>query len=310
MSLGLTRQRPGELPLEITGFVGRDRELAELAGLLRTARLITVTGPGGVGKTRVALRAAARHSGEFADGTCLVELSGRHDPELLPDTVAASLGLPGTAARSQLDVIIDHVRDQRILLILDTCEHLIDACAMLADILLRATGLTVLATSRQPLAVPGEHTYAIPPLPVPDPRALTAGDGDAVRAVRPVRGRGRARLRRHRRQPGQRDRALPPPGRDPAGHRAGHGAAAGHPARAAGRPAGGPVPAAGRAAAARPGRTTRRCAPRPSGAMTCARRPSSCSGRGWRCSPARSTSRRSSRCARASRWTAGTSWPP
>jgi predicted ATPase/DNA-binding CsgD family transcriptional regulator len=180
MLKGLTRQRPGELPLEVTGFVGRQRELAELSGLLRSARLVTVTGPGGVGKTRVALRAAAQLSGEFADGACLVELSGLHDPELLPDTIATSLGLPGTEPRSQLDAIIEHLRDQRMLLILDTCEHLVDACAMLADVLLRATTVTVLATSRQPLAVPGEHTCAIAPLPVPDRRARTAGDGDAV----------------------------------------------------------------------------------------------------------------------------------
>jgi predicted ATPase/DNA-binding CsgD family transcriptional regulator len=192
MSLGLTRQRPGELPLEVTGFVGRHRELAELTGLLRTARLVTVTGPGGVGKTRVALRAAAQfgtaqfaESGAFPDGIWLVELSGLHDPELLPDTVATALGLPGTGlastgSHSQLDAILDHLRDQRLLLILDTCEHLIDACAMLADILLRATPVTVLATSRQPLAVPGEHTCAIPPLPVPAPGAEDAGDGDAV----------------------------------------------------------------------------------------------------------------------------------
>src|SRR5438477_249614 len=83
------------------------------AGLLRSARLVTVTGPGGVGKTRVALRAAAQLSGEFADGTCLVELSGLHDPELLPDTIATCLGLPGTEPRSQLDAIIEHLRDQR-----------------------------------------------------------------------------------------------------------------------------------------------------------------------------------------------------
>jgi predicted ATPase/DNA-binding CsgD family transcriptional regulator len=180
MLKGLTRQRPGELPLEVTGFVGRQRELAELGGLLRSARLVTVTGPGGVGKTRVALRAAAQLSGEFADGTCLVELSGLHDPELLPDTIATCLGLPGTEPRSQLDAIIEHLRDQRMLLILDTCEHLVDACAMLADVLLRATIVTVLATSRQPLAVPGEYTCAIAPLPVPDRRARTAGDCDAV----------------------------------------------------------------------------------------------------------------------------------
>jgi predicted ATPase/DNA-binding CsgD family transcriptional regulator len=179
MSLGLTRQRPGELPLEVTAFVGRHRELAELTGLLRTARLVTVTGPGGVGKTRVALRAAAQLAEEFPDGTWLVELSGLHDAELLPDTAATALGLPGTENHSQLDVILDHLRDQRLLLILDTCEHLIDACAMLADILLRATPVTVLATSRQPLAVPGEHTYVIPPLPVPQLGARNPG-GDAV----------------------------------------------------------------------------------------------------------------------------------
>ena len=190
MSLGLARQRPGALPLEVTGFVGRQRELAELTGLLRTARLVTVTGPGGVGKTRVALRAAAQFAepgvagasvaGEFPDGTWLAELSGLRDPELLPDTVATALGLPGTESHSQLDAILEHLRDQRLLLILDTCEHLIDACAMLADILLRATPVTVLATSRQPLDVPGEHTCAIPPLPVPAPRAASVGDGDAV----------------------------------------------------------------------------------------------------------------------------------
>jgi predicted ATPase/DNA-binding CsgD family transcriptional regulator len=190
MSLGLTRQRPGELPLEVTAFVGRHRELAELTGLLGTARLVTVTGPGGVGKTRVALRAAAQFApgqssgtglaGQFPDGAWLVELSGLHDPELLPDTVATALGLAGAESRPQLDVVLDHLRDQRLLLILDTCEHLVDACAMLADILLRSTPVTVLATSRQPLDVPGEHTCAIPPMPVPDPRARTAGDGDAV----------------------------------------------------------------------------------------------------------------------------------
>jgi predicted ATPase/DNA-binding CsgD family transcriptional regulator len=185
MPLGLIRQRPGELPLEVTGFVGRSCELAELTGLLRTARLVTVTGPGGVGKTRVALRAVAQltETGlarEFPDGIWLVELSGLHDPELLPDTVATGLGLAGNENHSQLDAILGHLRDQRLLLILDTCEHLIDACAMLADILLRATPVTVLATSRQPLAVPGEHTCVIPPLPVPDPRARHAGDGDAV----------------------------------------------------------------------------------------------------------------------------------
>jgi predicted ATPase/DNA-binding CsgD family transcriptional regulator len=190
MTLGLTtRQRPGELPVEVTRFVGRQRELTELAGLLRTARLVTVTGPGGVGKTRVALRAATLAAGDFPDGTCLVELSGLHDPELLADTVASCLWLPEAESRSQLDAIIDHLHGQRMLLILDTCEHLIDACAMLADVLLRATQVTVLATSRQTLDVPGEHTCAIPPLSVstgpvstgPVSTGPVSGQGDAVR---------------------------------------------------------------------------------------------------------------------------------
>lgn len=181
MTLGLTtRQRPGELPVEVTRFVGRHRELAELAGLLRTARLVTVTGPGGVGKTRVALRAASLLADDFPDGTCLVELSGLHDPELLADTVASCLWLPEAESRSQLDAIIDHLRGQRMLLILDTCEHLIDACAMLADVLLRATEVTVLATSRQTLDVPGEHTCAIPPLPISIGPLSDPAAGDAI----------------------------------------------------------------------------------------------------------------------------------
>ncbi len=180
MTLGLTTHRPGELPAEVTRFVGRQRELAELSVLLRSARLVTVIGPGGVGKTRIAQRVAAQLASEFGDGPCLVELSGLRDPELLPDTVANCLGLPGSEGRPQLDLVIDHLRDRSKLLILDTCEHLIDACAMLAEILLRTTSTTVLATSRQPLAVPGEHTCSIPPLPVPARDALTAGQGDAV----------------------------------------------------------------------------------------------------------------------------------
>jgi predicted ATPase/DNA-binding CsgD family transcriptional regulator len=161
------QRRPGELPVEITGFVGRQRELAELARLLENARLVTVTGPGGVGKTRVALRAAAQLAGQFSHGVCLAELSSLRDAELLPNTVASCLGLAEAAGRSQLDTVIDYLRDRKLLLILDTCEHLVDACAMLADVLLRATtGVTVLATSRQPLDVPGEYACAISPLPV------------------------------------------------------------------------------------------------------------------------------------------------
>ena len=185
MTLGLVQRWVGELPAEVTGFVGRRTELTQLPGLLATARLVTVTGPGGVGKTRVVLRAAALAVSGYPDGACLVELSGLRDAELLPHSVAASLGLPQNAP-SQLDAVLDYLLDRKLLLILDTCEHLLDACAMLTDAVLRnAPNVTVLATSRQPLDVPGEHTCPIPPLPVPDsapaPVSESAvGDGSAV----------------------------------------------------------------------------------------------------------------------------------
>jgi predicted ATPase len=170
MTLGLMRQPPGELPVEVTGFVGRQRELAGLDALLRSARLVTVTGPGGVGKTRVALRAAARACGQFPDGVYLAELGGLHDPDLLPHTVATCLGLPEQDSRAQAAAVVDYLRGRQLLLILDSCEHLIGACAALADLVLRyAPQVTMLATSRQPMNLPGEHCCPIPPLPVPEP---------------------------------------------------------------------------------------------------------------------------------------------
>ncbi|MBV9452044.1 MAG: LuxR family transcriptional regulator [Streptosporangiaceae bacterium] len=181
MVRGLIWRCPGELPAEVTGFVGRQCELAQLAALLRGARLVTVTGPGGVGKTRVAVRAAALAADRFRDGVCLVELSGLRDPELLPNVVAASLRLPENEVGSQLTAVLSYLRGRQQLVLMDTCEHLVDACAMFAELLLRqAPEVTVLATSRQPMDVPGEHICAIPPLPVPEPDAGEAGDGDAV----------------------------------------------------------------------------------------------------------------------------------
>ena len=160
------RRHRGQLPAEVTGFVGRASELAWLATLLDRARLITVVGPGGVGKTRVALRAAARAADDYPDGIRLVELSGLRDPALLPDAVANCLGLREQDDRTQLATVLDHLRTRRLLLILDTCEHMVDACALLAEAVLRQTAaVTVLATSRQPLDVPGEHMFRLQPLP-------------------------------------------------------------------------------------------------------------------------------------------------
>jgi predicted ATPase len=137
--------------------------------MLTESRLVTIVGPGGVGKTRVALVAAAQAAASYPDGPWIVELSNLRDSALLANTVASVLGLPEQDARSALDALLEYLRDRRLLLILDTCEHLLDACAALAQAVMRhAPGVTVLATSRQPLDMPGEHTFPIGPLPVPE----------------------------------------------------------------------------------------------------------------------------------------------
>lgn len=168
MFAGQIPRPPGRLPAESAGFVGREAELARLSDLLHRARLVTVTGPGGVGKTRVALRAAARASGRFTDGVCLVELSSLRNPTLLPHTVADALGIPERSPDARHDGALAHLRDRNLLLILDTCEHLIDACAAFAEaVIAEAPGVTLLATSREPLDVIGENACPVPPLPVP-----------------------------------------------------------------------------------------------------------------------------------------------
>ena len=165
---------------QYTDFVGRQDELAEIGALLARHRLVTIVGPGGVGKTRVSRIAAAQTASRYPDGPWIVELSGLRDAALLPNTVATVLGLPEQDARSALDALLEYLRDRRLLLILDTCEHLLDACAELAMAVLRdAPGVSVLATSRQPLDMAAEHTFPIGPLPVPgaDWRPAAAGSG-------------------------------------------------------------------------------------------------------------------------------------
>ncbi|MFJ9948897.1 ATP-binding protein [Kitasatospora sp. NPDC091207] len=174
----------------MTSFVGRRQELTELARLLAAARLVTVTGPGGVGKSRLALRAAARAAGAFPDGTWLVEVAPVQDPLLLGHAVLEALRLTDGTARPPLDVLTEQLAGRRTLIVLDGCEHLVDACAELADALLRALpGLRVLATSRATLRAPGEHLLVLAPLPV-DP----AGPGALPDAVRLFADRARAVL--------------------------------------------------------------------------------------------------------------------
>ena len=187
------QRRPGLLPIEPNSFIGRVAEAQRLTALLRSARLVTVVGPGGVGKSRLCLHiaSAALSAGRFADGVVLVELSGVTDPVLLASKVAAGLGLPELEADLQQAAVLDHMRDRRMLLILDTCEHLVDACAAFSEAVLRAAPeVTVLATSRQPFDAPGEHAFPVAPLPIEGDavelfaqRAAAAAPGFAVTAA-------------------------------------------------------------------------------------------------------------------------------
>src|SRR3984957_149291 len=168
MFLGQALRNRGQLPVETTSFVGREAELARLSALLSRARLVTVTGPGGVGKTRIALRAAARAAPGFADGACLAELAAVAEPGQLVPAVAGALGVAAPGRGSPRDAVLAHLADRQLLLILDTCEHLIDACAMFAEaVIARAPRVTMLATSREPLDVSGENACPVAPLPVP-----------------------------------------------------------------------------------------------------------------------------------------------
>jgi predicted ATPase/DNA-binding NarL/FixJ family response regulator len=162
-------RRLGLLPAEATSFVGRTAELAGIAALLGTARMVTVLGPAGVGKTRLSLRVAAQAAGQFPDGVWLADLSAISDPELLAPAVAAALGLPDVPEAALGPALLGYLRGRRLLLVLDTCEHLVDACAAFADTVLRsAPGVTLLATSRQPLDAQGEHAFPLLPLPAED----------------------------------------------------------------------------------------------------------------------------------------------
>ncbi len=159
---------PNNLPSELTSFIGRRTELAQIGDPLGRMRLLTLTGAGGCGKTRLALQAAADTMDRHPDGVWWVELARLEDAALLPAAVLGSLGLREVPGRSLLDTLIRHLRAHRALVVLDNCEHLLAACAQFADALLRACpSLTILATSREPLGVPGEVTWRVPSMSLP-----------------------------------------------------------------------------------------------------------------------------------------------
>ena len=156
------------LPAQLTSFVGRERELAELGKLLGEARLITLTGTGGVGKTRLAAEFAVCVMDRFAQGAWLADLAGITDPDLVPAQVMEALGVRQAGDLPVIEALRFRLRSAELLLVLDNCEHLLDACTDLADALLRGSpGLRVVATSREPLGIAGEVCYQVPPLAVP-----------------------------------------------------------------------------------------------------------------------------------------------
>jgi len=177
---------PHNLPQQLTAFVGREREIAAVVEALAVTRLLTLLGIGGVGKTRLSLEVAAQVLPQYQDGVWLVELAPTSDARLVPQVVASVLGVREEPGRPVRDALIVHVRNLSLLIVLDNCEHLIDACAALASDLLRAgAGVRILASSRERLNIAGEAVHPVPPLAVPTADAQaspeTAMANEAVR---------------------------------------------------------------------------------------------------------------------------------
>lgn len=167
----------GGLPGQLTSFIGREREIAAVKHALASCRLLTLTGTGGVGKTRLALEVGAGLRDSYADGVWQVELAALENSDLVAETVAGTLGLPQVPGAPIIDTLAAQLAPRQLLLILDNCEHLVEPCARLADRLLRACPrLQMLATSRRPLGVDGEITWRVPSLSLPDPTQFLGTD--------------------------------------------------------------------------------------------------------------------------------------
>jgi non-specific serine/threonine protein kinase len=165
-----THKKPKHnLPVQLTSFIGREKEIAEVKRLLNEKRLVTITGPGGTGKTRLSLQVATDLLDTSPDGVWLVELAPLADPALVPQAVATALGVREQLGRSVQEALTDFLREKDLLLILDNCEHMVDACATLADTLLHVCpGLKILASSREALGIAGEVPFRLPSLSIPD----------------------------------------------------------------------------------------------------------------------------------------------
>src|SRR5215472_4553326 len=172
------------LPAQVSGFIGRDVELAEVRALVGGSRLVTLTGAGGAGKTRLGLQVAAALLDGTGEGVWLADLAPLSNPELVAVTVAHALGVRPEPGRPVLDTVVEAVGGRSLLVLLDNCEHLIAACAKLADALLRGCpSLALLATSREPLGIDGERVHRVPSMGVP----ADGDDAGAIRASEAVR---------------------------------------------------------------------------------------------------------------------------
>jgi predicted ATPase/class 3 adenylate cyclase len=175
---------PHKLPAQVSTFIGREAELAEVARLITACRLVTLAGSAGVGKTRLALRVAAGLPEGSADGVWFADLAPLQEPDLVAVTVAGVLGLREDPGRNPADMLVEAVGEQSMLVLLDNCEHVIDACAKLADTLLRnCPNVRLLATSREPLGIDGEHVHRVPSLGTP----ADDDDADTIRRAEAVR---------------------------------------------------------------------------------------------------------------------------
>jgi predicted ATPase len=161
------------LPLQLTSFIGRERQIAEARKILQSTHLLTLTGAGGNGKTRLALAVAESLLEDYPDGIWLVELASLSDPALIPQAIASALGVRESPGRPVTQTLEVYLKTKQALLLLDNCEHLIDPCARLAHAVLSACpNLQILATSREPLHIAGEVTWLVPPLSLPNLQQL------------------------------------------------------------------------------------------------------------------------------------------
>ncbi len=166
---------PHNLPVQLSSFIGRVREMGEIKKKLAGTQLLTLTGVGGTGKTRLALQVAAELIDEYPSGVWLVELASLRDPALVEQSVASVFGVHEQPGRSLSDLLVDHMRKKQLLLILDNCEHLIEACSHLATVIMRnCPQVQILASSREMLGIVGEVSYSVPSLSLPDRSQSTA----------------------------------------------------------------------------------------------------------------------------------------